>query len=149
MFFSTTTFLLFRWFYFKKSLHVCLVFFQNHITQSIPQIFDAVFECTLAMINKVMKMCAFLWCVILIKKSFSFLFIFLMYLKEKLFYLYWFYVCRILKSIQNTEPTSSYCCKLLIHIAFKVRHFQWGRTLLRCMFHVCILIEIMYRMGGT
>ena len=27
--------------------------FQNHITQSIPQIFDAVFECTLAMINKV------------------------------------------------------------------------------------------------
>lgn len=34
-------------------------FFQGNVTEHIPQIFDAVFECTLEMINKVMKQSSF------------------------------------------------------------------------------------------
>lgn len=41
----TTIVLTFDWF-------CSFLFLQNHITQDVPKIFDAVFECTLEMINK-------------------------------------------------------------------------------------------------
>lgn len=38
-----------------------MVFLQANVTEQVPKIFDAVFECTLEMINKVKKVCHCLW----------------------------------------------------------------------------------------